>query len=60
MEWIRESGDIFLAAHFLGFGAFYDPGLAFFYGGMVKRKNVIFTMMSSFLSWDLHQSCGCW
>ena len=24
------------------------PGLAFFYGGMVKRKNVINTMMSSF------------
>jgi Amt family ammonium transporter len=24
------------------------PGLAFFYGGMVRRKNVLNTMMSSF------------
>lgn len=27
---------------------FMTPGLAFFYGGMVRRKNVINTMMSSF------------
>jgi len=26
---------------------FMTPGLAFFYGGLVKRKNVINTMMSS-------------
>lgn len=27
---------------------FMTPGLAFFYGGMVRRKNVVNTMMSSF------------
>lgn len=29
------------------------PGLAFFYGGMVKRKNTINTMMSSAFSMGL-------
>lgn len=29
------------------------PGLAFFYGGMVRRKNVINTMLSSFLACGL-------
>ena len=27
---------------------FMTPGLAFFYGGMVRRKNVLNTIMSSF------------
>jgi len=27
---------------------FMTPGLAFFYGGMVRRKNFLNTMMSSF------------
>ena len=27
---------------------FMTPGLAFFYGGLVKRKNVLNTMMASF------------
>ncbi|MBR3934308.1 MAG: ammonium transporter, partial [Clostridia bacterium] len=27
---------------------FMTPGLAFFYGGMVRQKNVLNTMMSSF------------
>ena len=27
---------------------FMTPGLAFFYGGLVRRKNVLNTMMSSF------------
>jgi len=29
---------------------FMTPGLAFFYGGMVKKKNVISTMLQSFIS----------
>src|SRR5689334_25232675 len=29
---------------------FMTPGLAFFYGGMVSRKNVISTMLQSFVS----------
>lgn len=29
---------------------FMTPGLAYFYGGMVKKKNVISTMMQSFVS----------
>ena len=27
---------------------FMTPGLAFFYGGLVRRKNVLNTMLSSF------------
>jgi Amt family ammonium transporter len=27
------------------------PGLALFYGGMVRRKNVLSTMMHSFWRW---------
>ena len=29
---------------------FMTPGLAFFYGGMVRKKNVISTMAQSFIS----------
>lgn len=29
-----------------GFGIFMTPGLAFFYGGLVRRKNVVNTMMA--------------
>jgi ammonium transporter, Amt family len=29
------------------------PGLAFFYGGMVSKKNVLSTMMQSFVAWAL-------
>ena len=28
------------------------PGLAFFYGGMVRRKNVVNTMMTSICNWN--------
>ena len=30
--------------------AIMTPGLAFFYGGLVKRKNVLTIMMQSFIS----------
>jgi len=29
---------------------FMTPGLAFFYGGMVRRKNVLATLMQSFVA----------
>src|SRR5690349_14635123 len=29
---------------------FMTPGLAFFYGGMVRRKNVLATMMQSYVA----------
>lgn len=35
---------------------FMTPGLAFFYGGLVSRKNVVNTMLSVFLSVEL-QCC---
>lgn len=34
------------------------PGLAFFYGGMVKRKNTVNTMMSSVFIMGLASFCG--
>ena len=34
------------------------PGLAFFYGGMVDRKNVISTMLQSFVAWGSSASYG--
>lgn len=37
---------------------FMTPGLAFFYGGMVRRKNVLNTLLSSFLFVDLHLYFG--
>ena len=33
---------------FYRFSYAHDPGLAFFYAGMVRRKNVLGTMMHSF------------
>src|ERR1044072_422123 len=46
-------GDIawILVATPLGF--LMTPGLSFFYGGMVNRKNVINTMMQSFIATGL-------
>jgi Amt family ammonium transporter len=35
------------------------PGLAFFYGGMVKRKNIINTMMSSVFIMGLASKSRC-
>ncbi len=34
------------------------PGLAFFYGGLVSRKNVLTIMMQSLYQWDGQPSCG--
>lgn len=36
---------------------FMTPGLAFFYGGLVRRKNVLNTMISSFF---YHGACSCY
>lgn len=32
--------------------AFMTPGLAFFYGGMVRSKNMLGMLMQNFLQWD--------
>ena len=37
---------------------FMTPGLAFFYGGMVRRKNVVNTMMASVMIMGLAIVCG--
>jgi Amt family ammonium transporter len=34
------------------------PGLALFYGGMVRKKNVLATMMQSFASPAWSPCCG--
>jgi Amt family ammonium transporter len=34
------------------------PALAFFYGGLVRSRNVLNTMMMSFISWALWACCG--
>ena len=34
------------------------PGLAYFYGGMVNNKNVISTMLQSFIAWVLSAFFG--
>ena len=33
---------------------FMTPGLAFFYGGLVRRKNVVSTMMACGYCLDIH------
>ena len=35
------------------------PGLAFFYGGMVRSKSVLNMMMMSLSAMDSSASCGC-
>ena len=35
------------------------PGLAFFYGGMVRRKNILSTIMMSFMIWAWWACSGC-
>jgi Amt family ammonium transporter len=42
-----NSGDVSWMLTSSALVLFMTPGLAFFYGGMVKRKNIINTMMSS-------------
>jgi Amt family ammonium transporter len=34
------------------------PGLSFFYGGMVRRKNVMSTMLQSFVAMGVISLCG--
>jgi Amt family ammonium transporter len=36
------------------------PALAFFYGGMVNRKNVLSTMMKSVVAAGVVGYCGSW
>ena len=43
-----NSGDIAFMLIASAMVLFMTPGLAFFYGGLERRKNVLNTMMSSF------------
>jgi Amt family ammonium transporter len=45
---IMNNGDIAFILIASALVLFMTPGLAFFYGGLVRRKNVLNTMMSSF------------
>jgi len=38
---------------------FMTPGLALFYGGLVRTKNVLGTIMQSFIALASSRSCGC-
>lgn len=46
-EYIMDTGDTGFMMICTALVFFMTPGLAFFYGGLVRRKNVINTMMSS-------------
>src|SRR6476660_4215999 len=45
-----NSGDTALVLISAALVALMTPGLAFFYGGLVRRKNVLSIMMQSFIS----------
>ena len=45
-----NSGDTALVLMSAALVALMTPGLAFFYGGLVRRKNVLSIMMQSFIS----------
>ena len=45
-----DSGDIAWMVVASAFVLLMTPGLAFFYGGMVNKKNVISTMLQSFVA----------
>src|SRR4029079_1915801 len=45
-----NSGDTALVLISAALVALMTPGLAFFYGGLVRRKNVLAIMMQSFIS----------
>ncbi len=45
---MMDSGDTGFMLICAAFVLFMTPGLAFFYGGLVRRKNVLSTMMNSF------------
>ena len=47
---ILNSGDIAFVLISSGLVLLMTPGLAFFYGGMVRKKNIISTMAQSFVS----------
>ncbi len=50
MESILNSGDTAFVLAATGLVALMTPGLAFFYGGLVKSKNVLTIMMQSFIA----------
>ncbi len=50
METVINSGDTAFVLISAALVAIMTPGLAFFYGGLVKRKNVLTIMMQSFIS----------
>ncbi|PZS03854.1 MAG: ammonium transporter, partial [Candidatus Chloroheliales bacterium] len=45
-----DSGDTAFVLISAALVALMTPGLAFFYGGLVRRKNVLSIMMQSFIS----------
>jgi len=45
-----DSGDTAFVSPFCCNGNADDPGLAMFYGGMVRKKNVLGTLMHSFVA----------
>ena len=49
-EWIVDSGDTAWMIVSCAFVLLMTPGLAFFYGGMVNIKNIISTMLQSFVA----------
>ena len=52
-----NSGDTGFMMIATAFVFFMTPGLAFFYGGLVRRKNVLNTMISSFFRTG--PACAC-
>lgn len=48
-EWKPDTGDTAWLLVSIGLVLLMTPGLAFFYGGMVRRKNVLGTMMQSWI-----------
>jgi Amt family ammonium transporter len=48
-EWKPDTGDTAWLLVSAGLVLLMTPGLAFFYGGMVRRKNVLGTMMQSWI-----------
>ena len=48
--WVRTRGDTAFVLIGAALVCLMTPGLAFFYGGLVRRKNVLAIMMQSFIS----------
>ena len=53
-----NSGDIGFMIIAATYVFLMTPGLAFFYGGLAQRKNVLNTMMMSVAFMDFHRYCG--